>query len=84
LIPDPYLEGGGMHCIGTGGFRKVHTDFNWHRKLRLHRRLNLLVYLNDDWNEEWGGDLELRDDRVSRCERRIAPIFNRNGRFFDD
>jgi len=77
LIPDPYYGGAGPHQIERGGFLKVHADFNWHPKLRLDRRLNLLVYLNRDWREEYGGHLELWDREVSRCERRILPVFNR-------
>ena len=77
LIPDPYLDGGGVHSIGSGGFLKVHTDFNWHKKLQLHRRLNLLLYLNEGWNEEWGGELEFWDKDLVACRQKIAPLFNR-------
>ncbi|HWZ86219.1 MAG TPA: 2OG-Fe(II) oxygenase [Thermoanaerobaculia bacterium] len=77
LIPDPYLGGGGLHQVVRGGFLDVHTDFNWHPKLRLDRRLNLLIYLNRDWREEYGGHLELWDRSASRAERRILPTFNR-------
>lgn len=77
LISDPYLEGGGIHQIGAGGFLKVHTDFNWHRRLSLHRRINLLVYLNEGWQEEWNGQLELWDEAVEKCEVKVSPIFNR-------
>ena len=82
LKPDPYLEGGGVHQIPPGGFLKIHTDFNWHRRLRLHRRVNALLYLNEGWKEEWGGHLELWHERdVERADgqptMRIAPIFNR-------
>jgi Rps23 Pro-64 3,4-dihydroxylase Tpa1-like proline 4-hydroxylase len=59
LVPDPYLKGGGVHRIGRGGFLKMHTDFNFHNELRLYRRLNLLLYLNEHWCTEWGGDLVL-------------------------
>lgn len=59
LLPDPELRGGGIHAIGRGGFLKVHTDFNWHGKLQLHRRLNLLIYLNEGWKDEWGGAIEM-------------------------
>ena len=55
----------------------MHTDFNWHPKLRLDRRLNLLVYLNKDWKEEYGGHLELWDREMSHCEQKILPVFNR-------
>jgi Rps23 Pro-64 3,4-dihydroxylase Tpa1-like proline 4-hydroxylase len=77
LIPDPYYGGAGPHQILPGGFLKVHVDFNWHPLLKLDRRLNLLVYLNKDWKEEYGGHLELWDRDMARCERRILPVFNR-------
>jgi Rps23 Pro-64 3,4-dihydroxylase Tpa1-like proline 4-hydroxylase len=60
-----------------GGFLKVHVDFNRHPLLNLDRRLNLLVYLNEDWRDEYGGHLELWPADMSRCERRILPVFNR-------
>ena len=77
LIPDPYFGGGGLHQIVRGGFLKVHADFNWHPKLRLDRRLNLLLYLNKDWKEEYGGHLELWDRGLKRAEKAILPVFNR-------
>jgi Rps23 Pro-64 3,4-dihydroxylase Tpa1-like proline 4-hydroxylase len=77
LIPDPYLVGGGLHQIERGGFLKVHADFNWHEKLRLERRLNLIVYLNRDWRESYGGDLQLWDAAMTRCVTRIHPVLNR-------
>jgi hypothetical protein len=77
LVPDPHLVGGGLHMIETGGFLKVHADFNVHSHLQLDRRLNLLLYLNPDWDESWGGHLELWSRDMSACERRIAPIANR-------
>jgi hypothetical protein len=77
LIPDPYFGGGGIHQIEPGGFLKVHADFNWHPKLRLDRRLNMLIYLNRDWPEEYGGHLELWDRQMRACVRSILPVFNR-------
>jgi hypothetical protein len=77
LIPDPYFGGGGLHQIEPGGFLKVHADFNVHPKLKLDRRLNLLVYLNKDWQEDYGGHLELWDAGMRECRKRVLPIFNR-------
>lgn len=77
LISDPYYGGAGPHQIEPGGFLKVHVDFNWHPLLKLDRRLNLLVYLNKDWKEEYGGHLELWNRDMSRCEQKILPAFNR-------
>src|SRR5581483_11811028 len=59
LVGDPHLVGGGLHELGPGGFLRVHADFNIHPLLALDRRLNLLLYLNEDWDESWGGELEL-------------------------
>jgi len=77
LVPDPHLRGGGLHEIRQGGLLGVHADFNVHPRLRLYRRLNLLVYLNKDWQPEWGGALELWDRGGQRCVRAIQPVFNR-------
>lgn len=77
LIPDPYFGGGGLHQIEPGGFLKIHADFNVHPKLRLDRRANMLVYLNRDWKDEWGGHLELWNRSMTECRQRIAPTFNR-------
>jgi Rps23 Pro-64 3,4-dihydroxylase Tpa1-like proline 4-hydroxylase len=77
LIPDPYFGGGGLHQIEPGGFLKIHADFNVHPKLHLHRRVNMLIYLNRDWRDEWGGHLELWDPAMDACRQRIAPSFNR-------
>ena len=77
LVPDPYFEGGGMHQIVTGGHLNVHVDFNRHPVTGLDRRLNVLLYLNRDWEEEWGGALELWSPDMQRCARRVAPLFNR-------
>ncbi len=77
LIPDPYLLGGGLHQIKRGGFLKIHADFNRHSKLGLDRRLNLLIYLNKDWKEEYGGHFELWDEKMANCKKKLLPIFNR-------
>lgn len=77
LIPDPYFGGGGLHQIEPGGFLKIHADFNVHPKLKLDRRLNMLIYMNKDWREEWGGHLELWNADLTLCCQRIAPLFNR-------
>lgn len=77
LIPDPYFEGGGYHQIKPGGFLKVHVDFHKHKMMDLDRRVNVLVYLNEDWKEEYGGHFELWERDMSKCAVRIAPLFNR-------
>jgi hypothetical protein len=77
LIPDPHYYGGGLHQIEPGGHLDVHADFNWHKRLLLDRRLNLLLYLNKDWQPGWGGALELWNEDMTECRRRVQPIANR-------
>ncbi|UHQ54104.1 2OG-Fe(II) oxygenase [Microbulbifer sp. YPW16] len=77
LIPDPYLHGAGLHKIPAGGKLGVHVDFNGHRRMNVYRRINVLIYLNKDWLEEWGGNFELWCAREKVCKKSIAPIFNR-------
>ena len=77
LIPDPYFVGGGYHETSKGGLLGVHADFRINDKLHLHRRLNMIIYLNEEWNEEWGGALELWDRSMKSRQRTVAPLFNR-------
>lgn len=76
LIPDPYFQGGGLHQIGDGGYLKVHADYNFHKRTQLDRRLNLLLYLNKDWPDEFGGALELWDQEMTRCVVKVPPRYN--------
>jgi hypothetical protein len=77
LVSDDMLEGGGLHQSGVGGFLNVHTDFsNHHYHKHWRRRVNLIIYLNEGWQEEWGGAIELWDREVKRCVVKIPPLFN--------
>ncbi len=77
LVIDEELNGGGLHQIKTGGMLKIHTDFNRHPTLALDRRVNILIYLNINWDQAYGGDLELWDEEMKFCGKKILPIFNR-------
>lgn len=59
---DPEYQGGGLRESRKRGFLPVHLDFNRHPKTNLHRRLNLLLYLNENWQEEWGGHIQVHKD----------------------
>lgn len=77
LIPDPYFMGAGIHEIKQGGHLSIHADFNHHKLMNVERRINVLIYLNKDWKQEYGGSLELWDDQMTRLEQDILPLFNR-------
>lgn len=73
LIPDPYFVGGGAMTAGPGHKLDMHIDFNWHYKLRAHRRLNALFYLTPGWQVSWGGALRVGSDVFHD----YLPYFNR-------
>lgn len=77
LIPDPYYLGAGFHEIQTGGHLSMHADFNHHVLMNLERRVNLLIYLNRGWKEEYGGQLELWTTDMTRCAHSVVPVANR-------
>jgi len=77
LIADTRLDGGGYHLTRRGGRLAVHTDFSHHRTFKLRRRLNTILYLNKNWQEDYGGHLELWDQKLTAPQRRILPIANR-------
>ena len=77
LIADEQLNGGGLHEIKSGGLLKVHTDFNKHPTNNFDRRVNVLIYLNKNWQEKYKGCLELWDKDMKNCKQKILPSFNK-------
>jgi hypothetical protein len=77
LLADDQLVGGGIHQTGPRGHLDVHVDFNYIKDRDLHRRLNILIYFNKNWQPEWGGNIELWDEDVKNCVQSFSPIFNR-------
>jgi len=77
LLPDTSLLGGGLHKMDSGGHLAIHADFNIHINTGYHRRVNALLYLNPEWEEEWGGHLELWDGAMSKCWHKVQPLLNR-------
>lgn len=73
LIPDPYLHGAGYSRSWPGDKLAIHTDFNWNDKLKLHRALTLIIYLNPEWKEEWNGDIQYWDFERKKSINRYYP-----------
>lgn len=77
LISDPYFVGGGFHETTRGGKLGIHADFRINEQLHLHRRINVIIYLNEDWKPEYGGELELWDRDMKTRRVSVPPLFNR-------
>jgi len=82
LVADFGLHGGGIHMHQTGDYLNTHLDYDIHPKLDLKRKLNLIVYLNPNWKEEWGGNISLwsHDDETNQPKDLVTsiwPKFNR-------
>ncbi|HVM41423.1 MAG TPA: 2OG-Fe(II) oxygenase [Acidimicrobiia bacterium] len=77
LISDPHLTSAGYMCSDRGGFLDIHIDFARNPKLRLVRRLNAILYLNDGWQRAWGGQLELRESLDGETVAEVVPVMNR-------
>jgi len=73
LIPDPHLIGAGYAKSFQGDSLKIHSDFNWNEQLGLHRMVSVVIYLNDDWQEEWGGQLNFYDTNRKNIIQKV-PI----------
>ncbi|QDH33876.1 2OG-Fe(II) oxygenase [Porphyrobacter sp. YT40] len=84
LVADPYFTGGGLHETKNGGHLGVHADFNMHPKMKLQRRINLLIYLNENWDDSFGGHLELWDTEMKACQTKVSPVFGRAVMFNTD
>jgi Rps23 Pro-64 3,4-dihydroxylase Tpa1-like proline 4-hydroxylase len=82
LFADFGLNGGGLHAHKRGGKLNTHLDYSIHPKLKLERRLNLLIYVTPNWQDEWGGFLGLWGKNNTKngpgeLVKSIAPMFNR-------
>jgi Rps23 Pro-64 3,4-dihydroxylase Tpa1-like proline 4-hydroxylase len=80
LLLDPKMFGGGTHENRHGQELDPHIDFNYAEDHGMHRRLNLIVYLNKDWKTEWGGAIEIHSNPRQPDANQIRafdPIFNR-------
>ena len=80
ITNDITLQGGGVHRIKNNGYLHLHTDFNSYYNaegVKLDRRINLLIYLNPEWEESYNGSLWLCDKNTRTCIKKINPILNR-------
>lgn len=80
LFGDWTYNGGGIHLTPKGGSLNVHHDFNFlgsKDNPEAYRKVNLLIYLNEEWNDDWGGNLELWEKDLSAIKHIVEPKFNR-------
>ena len=77
MVADPYYRGGGITRVSRGHSLGLHNDFNWNEQIRLTRRANIILYMNQEWDANWGGDLEFWDFDRTECLIKIEPKSNR-------
>jgi Rps23 Pro-64 3,4-dihydroxylase Tpa1-like proline 4-hydroxylase len=77
LLPDNLYYGGAVHKLTRGGKLDIHADYTIHPQHETYRRLTMILYMNKNWDKSWGSDLELWEKDMSRCVKKIEPIFNR-------
>ncbi|MEC9376022.1 MAG: 2OG-Fe(II) oxygenase, partial [Pseudomonadota bacterium] len=81
LFSDPGLNGGGWHIHRNGGKLNPHLDYSLHPKLKLERKLNIIIYVNSNWDNKWGGHLGLWNNKSSKQPgkliKSVEPKFNR-------
>lgn len=77
IVPDQYFTGGGLNITMPGGLLDVHVDGNYHDATGLNRRINAILYLNPSWQDGWGGEFGIYDDKGENCVKKIAPLYNR-------
>lgn len=77
LLPDPFFTGGGLNVTLPGGLLDVHVDGNYHDATGLARRANALIYLNENWQDSWGGEFGIYDREGKNCIKKVAPLYNR-------
>ncbi|MDX2196710.1 MAG: 2OG-Fe(II) oxygenase [Cytophagales bacterium] len=69
--------GTGLHQGKKGSFLDIHIDFSMHHLQNVYRRLNLLIFFNPGWQEEWQGHTELWNHDMTQCVQKVLPSFNR-------
>lgn len=82
LYADIGLHGGGQHAHSCGDKLNIHLDYSIHPKLKMERRLNIIIYMTPNWQEEWGGGLELwshdaTNNQPKECVVKVVNKFNR-------
>lgn len=82
LVPDIGLHGGGLHCHKAGGKLNTHLDYSLHPKINLQRKVNIIIYISEDWQTSWDGALGLwshdhETNQPKELIQKIDCVFNR-------
>ncbi len=77
MVPDENLYAGGISLMAKNNFLNPHLDNSHDNERKMYRVLNLLYYVTPDWEEGYGGNLELWDKGVKNKQRTVFAKFNR-------
>jgi Rps23 Pro-64 3,4-dihydroxylase Tpa1-like proline 4-hydroxylase len=76
LCPDLSMHGCGLVNTPKNGFLKIHADFNYLERLKKYRRINIVIYLNEEWQKEWKGDINFYSEDLTTTIKSYSPLFN--------
>ncbi|MBL4900980.1 MAG: 2OG-Fe(II) oxygenase [Colwellia sp.] len=76
LMPDYWFGGGGLNQIMKDGELAIHVDGTYNDEIKMYRRVNIIVFLNQDWKDEYGGHLEFWDKELTHCVDKVSPVYN--------
>lgn len=82
LVADYGMHGGGWHMHNCGGKLNMHKDYSIHPKLGMERRINVIIYMTPNWQEEWNGGLEFwsHDAEKNLPKESITKVHNKFNR----
>jgi Rps23 Pro-64 3,4-dihydroxylase Tpa1-like proline 4-hydroxylase len=84
IVPDLTYDGGGYVVSPPGSYLGYHADFNFSSAAGKYRVINILFYMNPNYEIDQGGHLHLLDSHSKTVEKSVLPEQNTILGFFTD